>query len=59
MQQEKRTPEHIEQGTSEVDTLAGVGMAAKKQFVEPEISTPVDVLEATTFFQGADSGVVP
>ncbi len=25
-------------------------------FVEPEISTPVDVLEATTFFQAATSG---
>ena len=29
---------------------------AKKEFVEPEISEPVDVLEATTFFQGLDSG---
>jgi hypothetical protein len=29
---------------------------AKKQFVEPEISTPVDVLEATTFFQAISSG---
>jgi uncharacterized radical SAM superfamily Fe-S cluster-containing enzyme len=29
---------------------------AKKQFIEPEISTPVDVLEATTFFQAATSG---
>ncbi len=28
----------------------------KKQFVEPEISTPVDVLEATTFFQAVTSG---
>jgi len=30
----------------------------KKLFVEPEISSPVDVLEATTFFQGAASGVI-
>jgi hypothetical protein len=30
--------------------------AAKKTFVEPEISQPVDVLEATTFFQVVDSG---
>jgi len=30
---------------------------AKKQFIEPEISSPVDVLEATTFFQAASSGV--
>ena len=29
----------------------------KKAFVEPAISVPVDVLEATTFFQAATSGV--
>lgn len=29
----------------------------KKAFVEPAISVPVDVLEATTFFQVASSGV--
>lgn len=29
---------------------------AKKTFVEPTISSPVDVLEATTFFQTVDSG---
>lgn len=28
----------------------------KKPFVEPAISVPVDVLEATTFFQAATSG---
>ena len=28
----------------------------KKTFVEPTISHPVDVLEATTFFQAVDSG---
>jgi hypothetical protein len=28
----------------------------KKPFVEPAISVPVDVLEATTFFQVATSG---
>ena len=31
---------------------------AKKKFVTPEISVPVDVLEATTFFQLTDSGVI-
>ena len=31
----------------------------KKPFVEPEVSCPVDVLEATTFFQTADSGATP
>ena len=30
--------------------------SAKKKFVTPEVSVPVDVLEATTFFQVADSG---
>ena len=29
---------------------------AKKKFVEPKISQPVDVLEATSFFQTVDSG---
>ena len=33
------------------------GKEGKKPFVEPEISVPVDVLEATTFFQVVDSGV--
>ena len=29
---------------------------AKKPFIAPEISVPVDVLEATTFFQVGTSG---
>ena len=29
---------------------------ARKRFVEPEVSAPVNVLEATTFFQAATSG---
>ena len=43
-----------------VSTLTDVTVetlqAAKKKFIEPELSTPVDVLEATTFFQAATSG---
>jgi hypothetical protein len=31
-------------------------VADKKTFVEPEVSFPIDVLEATTFFQLTDSG---
>jgi hypothetical protein len=31
--------------------------AIKKPFVEPAISSAVAVLESTTFFQDADSGV--
>ncbi len=30
--------------------------SSKRKFVEPEISQPVEVLEATTFFQALDSG---
>ena len=28
----------------------------RKRFVEPEVSAPLNVLEATTFFQAATSG---
>jgi hypothetical protein len=34
----------------------GESSVIKKAFVEPTISVPVDVLEATTFFQAASSG---
>ncbi len=37
-------------------------LAAKKQFIEPEVSGPVDVLEATNFFQavvGTTDPIVP
>ena len=37
--------------------VSGEGGEIKKAFVEPTISVPVDVLEATTFFQAASSGV--
>jgi len=42
---------HSENGVS------GECSEIKKAFVEPTISVPVDVLEATTFFQAATSGV--
>ena len=32
------------------------GSERRKPFVEPEVSFPLDVLEATTFFQLTDSG---
>ena len=46
---------------SQLEEFEGEGetAAGKKPFVEPEISTPVDVLEATTFFQVADTGGTP
>ncbi|MGH9967412.1 MAG: hypothetical protein ACREBG_06215 [Pyrinomonadaceae bacterium] len=30
--------------------------AAKRNFIEPELTVPVDILEATTFFNGISSG---
>ena len=36
--------------------VSGECSEPKKAFVEPTISVPVDVLEATTFFQSATSG---
>ena len=47
------TPDH--QDTPREGTLAPVA-DEKKTFIEPTISVPVDVLEATTFFQDAESG---
>ena len=38
-------------------SVSGECSEIKKAFVEPTISVPVDVLEATTFFQAASSGV--
>jgi hypothetical protein len=47
-----------EQSASPAEKSTGSDSAStsKKLFVEPEISVPVDVLEATTFFQLASSG---
>jgi len=42
----------------EADETAEAALAsARRAFVEPEVSFPVDVLESTTFFQFAESGV--
>ena len=42
--------------TNAQNETAAAAAASKKTFVEPAISQPVDVLEATTFFQVVDSG---
>lgn len=42
--------------TSERESDAAEGKPAKKKFLAPKISVPVDVLEATTFFQFTESG---
>jgi hypothetical protein len=43
-------------GLQSVNTATGECSEGKKAFVEPAISVPVDVLEATTFFQASTSG---
>jgi hypothetical protein len=48
-------PQHSEREGQEDVPASG----RKKPFVEPEVSFPVDVLEATTFFVGVDSGTIP
>jgi hypothetical protein len=45
-----------EENTLLQNANAGEVSELKKPFVEPAISVPVDVLEATTFFQAATSG---
>ena len=48
-----QTPE-----VGETDETAKAGApSSKRAFVEPDVSFPVDVLEATTFFQFTESGV--
>jgi hypothetical protein len=43
-------------GLHSANGVSAEGSEIKKVFVEPAISVPVDVLEATTFFQTATSG---
>ena len=49
------TTEVVDTSESQSDPTDAV-ISARKKFVTPEISVPVDVLEATTFFQGVTSG---
>jgi hypothetical protein len=43
---------HVSEQVNEQDKQTASQPAAKMPFVEPMVSTPEDVLEATTFFQG-------
>ncbi|HYH84385.1 MAG TPA: hypothetical protein VEX60_02820 [Pyrinomonadaceae bacterium] len=54
---ENLIPEQLSQVTEFEANETVVKATAKKAFVEPEVSFPIDVLEATTFFQVTDSGV--
>jgi hypothetical protein len=53
---ENLIPEQPSQVEDEGAGRPSAWASEKKKFVEPEVSFPVDVLEATTFFQAADSG---
>lgn len=53
---DKKNPSIAEQTAQVIDLSSGNEPGSKKAFVEPEISVPVDVLEATTFFQVTTSG---
>lgn len=48
--------EIINEEIAGLHNIGGDSSEIKKAFVEPTISVPVDVLEATTFFQSASSG---
>lgn len=53
---ENLIPEQLSQVT-ECEALEAAEIATgKKTFVEPDVSFPINVLEATTFFQLTDSG---
>lgn len=46
----------VEGRTEQAENDLKSAATARKQFIEPVVSTPVDVLEATSFFQGATGG---
>lgn len=55
-QTENLMPEQFSRVENEDTPRPSVLAADKKKFVEPAVSFPIDVLEATTFFQLTDSG---
>ena len=53
---ENLIPVQLSQVNEVENTQPAESVICKKPFVEPEVSFPIDVLEATTFFQLTDSG---
>lgn len=49
-------PDRSELESTDAEAPQTPDPAGKKPFVTPRISAPVDVLEATTFFQSVESG---
>lgn len=58
-QNEFGIPDQFVEPKDSEQSAPATAAAGKKVFVEPEISAPVDVLEATTFFMSATSGATP
>ena len=56
MNTENLIPEQFSRVEDEDAARPSERAADKKKFIEPVVSFPVDVLEATTFFQLTDSG---
>ena len=54
---EKLNPVQLPEVKEAVETAPDDAASARRAFVEPEVSFPIDVLEATTFFQFTESGV--
>ena len=50
-------PEAITDSIENEPIAAEGPKSSRNKFVVPDVSVPVDVLEATTFFQAVDSGV--
>jgi hypothetical protein len=53
---ESLNPVQLSQVNEPEGISTDIAATSKKAFVEPEVSFPVDVLEATTFFQFTESG---
>jgi hypothetical protein len=54
---ENLSPVQLPEVKEAEETARASAAAARRAFVEPEVSFPVDVLESTTFFQFTESGV--
>jgi hypothetical protein len=53
---ENLIPVQLSHGDESESIQTGGTETAKKAFIEPEVSFPIDVLESTTFFQFTESG---
>lgn len=51
MNKQKIVPDSDQLNEQDRSTEAATESTSKKKFVEPTVSVPADVLEATTFFQ--------